>query len=200
MAQRSELLPSIGAIPLRPAAGSDEPPGAPALRDFVDALLEHVANQATQHERARFWDDRIHRRPEDRLATPLDRQPLFLDGPPADVSVLLSRTGMPQHVALAADRFALRLPPAASNADLLVPELVLLPAEPGFHTMLVRRAGPWTVAGDGSLSTVVVPVPEAPAWVTELDLEALACAVHAAGTLPAVVTWLQLMTFVDPAR
>jgi len=46
-----ELIPGLGAFPLRP--GNDA--GEAALRRFVDDVLLHAADQATAEERNRYW-------------------------------------------------------------------------------------------------------------------------------------------------
>src|SRR5207237_3509490 len=49
-----ELIPGLGAFPLRP--GDDS--GRAALRRFIDDVLLHAADQATAEERKRFWTSR----------------------------------------------------------------------------------------------------------------------------------------------
>lgn len=52
--QFQEILPGLGAFPLRPSA-SGQPQGRAAIEHFLDRVFEHVATQTTQHERARYW-------------------------------------------------------------------------------------------------------------------------------------------------
>lgn len=49
-----EILPGLGAFALRPTAHG-EAEGEDTLTGFLRDVLDHVASQATQHERARFW-------------------------------------------------------------------------------------------------------------------------------------------------
>lgn len=49
-----ELLPGLGAFVLRPTEFGNAS-GAPALRRFIDDVLDHVATRLTKHERSRYW-------------------------------------------------------------------------------------------------------------------------------------------------
>ena len=84
--QYHELLPGLGAFPLRPSQGR-RPDGAASVRRFIDQVLDQVALQTSQHERARYWEKKSYgdgRVPESRVeAAP------FLEEPPADAKVLL---------------------------------------------------------------------------------------------------------------
>ena len=51
--EHHEVLPSLGAFVLRPA--EHETLGTSQLEQFLRDVLDHVADQATQHERSRFW-------------------------------------------------------------------------------------------------------------------------------------------------
>lgn len=85
--QYHELLPGVGAFALRPSeAGSPE--GLPALTNFIDDVLTHVASQYTQHERGRYWVSQVHRSdlPYGQVAQNLS----FLTRPPSDSTVLLA--------------------------------------------------------------------------------------------------------------
>ncbi len=108
-----EVLPGLGAFPLRPTDG-DRPEGATDVRRFIDEVLDQVALQTTQHERARFWietsygddgesvvqsngdeadsDGRIPGAPGPRV-----RAAPFLEEPPADAEVLLGYVKSPEH-------------------------------------------------------------------------------------------------------
>ena len=52
-----EILPGLGAIPLRPTSTGDAE-GAARMRDLVSRLLDHVSSQSSRHERVRFWEAR----------------------------------------------------------------------------------------------------------------------------------------------
>jgi hypothetical protein len=84
--QYEEIIPGIGAFPLRPTE-TGEAEGTFLLTRFIDAALDHVALQVSQHERWRYWtketykeEYRVDERPH---AVP------FLSKPPADTLVLL---------------------------------------------------------------------------------------------------------------
>ena len=81
-----EVLPGLGAFPLRPSsvglAASSQ-----ALDQFFGDVLTHVASQVTRDERHRFWTARVHQRDEPVLASSHVAE--FLDDPPADTDVLL---------------------------------------------------------------------------------------------------------------
>jgi predicted component of viral defense system (DUF524 family) len=53
-----ELLPGLGAFPLRPNATDD---GSPALERFLKEVVAHVCNRATQHEQQTYHTYRIHK-------------------------------------------------------------------------------------------------------------------------------------------
>ncbi len=84
--QYNELLPGLGAFPLKPTA-SGEPDGADSVERFLNDVLDHVATQITQHERGRYWRRRVY----ERGTPPAARPPAahFLRRPPADTRVLL---------------------------------------------------------------------------------------------------------------
>ncbi len=81
-----ELLPGLGAFALRPSEeGAAE--GIGALRQFLEDVLDHVASQATQHERERWWVREVHA-DQYWVTAPVPAAP-FLQRPPADTVVLL---------------------------------------------------------------------------------------------------------------
>ncbi len=88
-----EVLPGLGAFPLRPSAGA-EAQGSEAIRDFLDRAFEHVATQTTRHERSRYWQRATRGGPKLDRARPAAP---FLDKPPADTSVLLGYVRSPEH-------------------------------------------------------------------------------------------------------
>ena len=82
MRQHHEVLPGLGAFPFVP--GSDGHASVGAVREFLEELLDHVATQASNRERAAFWTDVAHDGP-----SPQQTDFVPLDRPPADTSVLL---------------------------------------------------------------------------------------------------------------
>jgi hypothetical protein len=90
-----EILPGLGAFALRPTDHGDAD-GILPLEAFIDAVIDHVALQATQDERARFWVREAHAHwgvdPARSHAAP------FLTRPPADTVVLLAPARSPDHL------------------------------------------------------------------------------------------------------
>lgn len=81
-----ELLPGLGAFPLRPSSDG-LPSSSEALDQFLSDVLTHVASQVTRDERHRFWTATVHRPDEPTFTSSLTTD--FLDQPPADTDVLL---------------------------------------------------------------------------------------------------------------
>jgi hypothetical protein len=81
-----EVLPGLGAFPLRPSSDG-LPSSSQALDQFLSDVLTHVASQVTRDERHRFWTATVHRPDQPTLTSSLTTD--FLDEPPADTDVLL---------------------------------------------------------------------------------------------------------------
>ena len=104
-----ELLPGLGAFQLRPAAGGAPAAGTNELSTFLSNVLDHVADTATRHERARYWEQRSYGDPgppqdspggDPPRATP----PGLLPRPPDDTLVLIGYAKSEAHVEWIADR------------------------------------------------------------------------------------------------
>lgn len=82
-----EILPGLGAFPLSPSeTGVAE--GASSVASFLDAACTHLANQATQEERSRYWNRVVF---EQSVSPPRTQQAVpFLERPPADTQVLVT--------------------------------------------------------------------------------------------------------------
>lgn len=78
-----ELLPGLGAFPLRPGLNGIVE-GSDSLKQFLQDVSHHVANQASAMERTQYWVTQYNRRSGRRVA-PAD----FLKRPPADTPVLI---------------------------------------------------------------------------------------------------------------
>lgn len=209
-----EILPGLGAFALRPSAGG-EAEGLAALAAFLDDVLTHVASQASQHERERYWQA-VSWAPGARAGRPVAAVP-FLTRPPADTKVLLGYVKSQAHLDwvtasclynLRADGRHGTIPP---GADELAAEILLLYGPP--------LAAPqfWRVAGGPALLTrtellergypapggefyhglLLAPIPREqwPAAVTAAKVEALGRARLPAGPVgaPVAVTWLDLV-------
>jgi hypothetical protein len=171
-----EVLPGIGAFPLRPCTdGSAQ--GAEALQTFLNDVLDHAANQASAAERAQYWLNEHNRRPGRRVR-PTD----LLKLPPADEQVLLGYVRADQwewvrrqrRYNLRADqrRGAVRL-----QDEFLAARLVVLwTFERGVPIMrgLFERVGPWQVASSEDLMSTGYPGRDGAALY-------LVCEINAAG-------------------
>ncbi|MGX9789750.1 DUF2357 domain-containing protein [Mycobacterium sp. MMS18-G62] len=89
-----EVLPGLGAFPLRPSSDG-LPSSSQALDQFLNDVLKHVASQVTRDERHRFWTATVHRPGEPILESSLTTD--FLEEPPADTDVLLGFVRSVEH-------------------------------------------------------------------------------------------------------
>lgn len=208
-----ETLPGLGAFPLRPDA--DVPHGTAAISTFLTEVLDHVAEQASQHERDRYWRARIYDSPVPKHPS-LPPTP-FLDRPPADTDVLVGYVRGAKHRAWiertrcynvrADDRTgALRLGSRELSARLV---LLYERFEDGYRIVELARAGEWRAVdrqelmatdypeprGRLYLVTTLDPVSDPPSWLSEVTIESLAPGGLARGA-PYAVTWLDLMASV----
>lgn len=89
-----ELLPGLGAFPMRVGPnGEADASTASNLFSFLGRVVDHAANQATQHERSRYWASKVFGYdPMTVEAVP------FLREPPADTLVLLGFVRGPEHL------------------------------------------------------------------------------------------------------
>jgi predicted component of viral defense system (DUF524 family) len=90
-----EVLPGVGAFRLRPVPGGT-PDGRELLASFLRSVLDHVANQISQHERGRYWTDRVYERLEPSSARA--HAVPFLRRPPQDTRVLLGYVRSVEHL------------------------------------------------------------------------------------------------------
>lgn len=85
-----ELLPGLGAFALRPTdTGSAS--GAPAVRNFIGAVLDHVATRLTRHERGRYWLEDAYGEARSGNTSSVQVEP------PMETSVLLGFVKSPEH-------------------------------------------------------------------------------------------------------
>lgn len=89
-----EVLPGLGAFPLRPSS-EGLPSSSQALDQFLNDVLTHVASQVTRDERHRFWTATVNRPGAPTVVSSLTTN--FLDEPPADTDVLLGFVRNPEH-------------------------------------------------------------------------------------------------------
>jgi hypothetical protein len=88
-----EVLPGLGAFAFRPENGV-QPQGAEPVRRFLHDVLHHLATQASQRERARFWHETSYG--PDGATSAWQGAVDFLREPPADTDVLLGYVRAPQ--------------------------------------------------------------------------------------------------------
>lgn len=169
-----EVLPGIGAFPLRPSSdGSAQ--GAEALQTFLNDVLDHAANQASAAERAQYWLNEHNRRPGRRV-----RPTELLKLPPADEQVLLGyvRTDQWEWVRrhrrynLRADqrKGAVRLHDEFLAARLLV----LWTFDGGAPALrgIFEKVGPWQVASSQDLESTGYPIREGAALYLVCEINA----------------------------
>ncbi|MDP2342289.1 MAG: DUF2357 domain-containing protein [Deltaproteobacteria bacterium] len=98
--QHAELLPSLGAFPLRPGKNG-EGEGAQQIRQFLDNVIDQLAEQGSSYERARFWNRKVFAASTG--STRVAPVP-FLDAPAADTLVLIGFLRGPEHSAWVDER------------------------------------------------------------------------------------------------
>ncbi len=201
--QYVELIPGLGAFPLRP--GDDS--GAAALRRFIADVLLHAADQATAEERHRFWRSRIlYEQPSSALERSVD----FLDRPPADTPVLLG--WVPDeglwHWTDLMHRYVVRLARDGHGVSVQAEELsaVLVLLSGGGRAVMTERYGAWTLVDENDLKTLhyprpgdapgllcqILPLEKQPTWLSELpSVEHLAQAKNPGE--PVLTSWARLM-------
>lgn len=201
-----EVLPGLGAFPLRPSTDG-LPSSSQTLDKFLGDVLTHVASQVTRDERHRFWTATV-----DRSSGPILKSSLltnFLDEPPADTDVLLGfiRSSeqrrwieqMSQYNIRAGDRIG---SVEIGGRELGAKVLVLYEKQNGAlrvaHAAKVVR---WRPASAADLTATGYPNPQGdlyfvanidivehlPTWADLIDLEVLVSKV--VNGAPTVVTW-----------
>lgn len=203
-----EILPGIGAFPLRPSSGG-RADGTAALARFIHDVLVHVADQSTARERTQFWS---WQRQEQRGAGVLPAE--GAPRPPADLSVLVGyvREGQDTWVhdnARYNVRAGDRRGAVPLDSDLLDADVVLLwsdrgeGAKPRVRSIWVRK-GPWVLADASELIaagypdrpseyrylvTGLTPIERPDTWA--VDDEALA-SIAAGDKRPTLARWIDL--------
>lgn len=199
-----EVLPGLGAVPLRPDH-ADRDTGR--LEGLVRKLLANVASDATRYRRAAFWHSTAYGGPGDaRPAAPHG----LLQKPPADMLVLLGyvRSLAQWDWVLSKGRYNLRSGSRRGSVDdghvLLDAPLVLLHGHGSslVAPVLARRTSPWRAVdrrqmdqdgypdagGDAYLVADIELVNEPPSWISDLDVGPLVDR-----GAPRTVTWLDLV-------
>jgi hypothetical protein len=214
--EHGEVLPGLGAFPLRPSADGGAS-GRLALRQHLADVVDHFASQITQHERSRYWRDAVFSLDPPALAA-VAAAP-FLERPPADVDVLLGFVRSSQHwewiqrngvynVRAGDRRGAVQF-----GGRELAAEMVLLYAVSGrtHRTLgLFRRRRPWRVLTRADLEALRYPRPggehyfcaelesvDAPQWLDVLPDRLLPAARPRPYGAPRVVSWQEIVESVS---
>jgi predicted component of viral defense system (DUF524 family) len=180
-AEYHELLPGLGAFPLRPKSdgGVD---GAEELEKFVSLVLAHVANQASATERTQYWTAVANRRSAQRIR-PVD----FLAAPPADTQALVGYVRGRQLDWVRREKlYNLRADNrrgavAASDEMLRSPIVVLWTGAPKENPSICgvfERVGPWQVATADELGATGYHVDNPDALYLVSAIEPLGAAVE----------------------
>jgi len=205
-----EVLPGLGAFPLRP--GSDGlPSSSQALDQFLSDVFTHVASQVTRDERHRYWNATVHRPGEPALTSSLTTD--FLDEPPADTDVLLGfvRSSEQRRWVERVSQYNIRAGDRAGAVEIggreLGAKLLLLYENRNSALRVVRAATVvrWRPATASDLLATGYPNPRGdiyfvadldfvehlPTWADSIDLELLTTNVRRGA--PLVVTWLDVV-------
>lgn len=204
-----ELLPGLGAFPLRPRLNGVVE-GSDSLKQFLHDVSHHVANQASAMERTQYWVTQHNRRSGRRVA-PAD----FLKRPPADTSVLIGFADVDQ-VDWIVDRrrFSIRADPrqgATTIDDLMISsQIIVICLNQAIDTAptifgIFERTGPWQVAAaqdmyrsgypvrDPTARYFIAPINPLPAIVESvISPSAVARLCGRPPTGPVATTWEEL--------
>lgn len=203
--EATELLPALGAFPLRPDRAEED---AARLEQFVRRVLVHVADAATRHGRARYWEQTAYEGPASDTPSPTFD---FLDRPPADTPVLCGYVRSAEQWRWIEDRgrYNLRTGDRRGAVALEGPELeahlVMLYGAGAEGGRLFKRSGPWMAFTSQELAAIGYPQPREPGylvtqltplrvqptWLSQVQPERLRPAQHLHGS-PFVVSWLSL--------
>ncbi len=93
MSRYREILPGLGAFPLRPDPHG-VPRGSADIRAFLTETLDLLAEQTSRQERHRYWKRRIYAN-EERPQGPTDN---WASSPPADLRVTLGYVRSQEHL------------------------------------------------------------------------------------------------------
>ena len=163
----AEVLPGLGAFVLRPGSHG-EAQGRAELKVFLEAVLMHAAERASQHERDRYWRARVYAdsRPVDGKSS---RMP-DLTAPPRDTLVLCGYLRNERHeswvrrVGIYNVRAGDRRGALGPDASELRAEWLLLYRDDGSRSLWTRD-GSWFVQTREQLIALGYPNPRGPVYL-----------------------------------
>ena len=207
-----EIVPGIGAFPFRVGLdGNADSASALQVRVFLDGVITHAANQASNYERQRYWTERSYER-----VAPAVRARTFLLHPPADTIVLLGYVRDAKHLEWISKnrlynlRGDDRTGSVGRDASLLSAEIIALYGPTLREALLFRREGPAELFTKEAMTQLGYPSPRGLVYcclrLVSLDLGDHPISVervrdacerampHAATGYPVVTTWADLGT------
>lgn len=206
----NEVLPGLGAFPLRPSS-EGLPSSSEALDHFLGDVLTHIASQVTRDERHRFWTATVQRLSDRTLKSTLTTD--FLDEPPADTDVLLGFVRSFEHLRWIEQlrQYNIRAGDRHGAVEIGGRELgakLLLLYENRNGSLRVARAAKvtrWRPATAADLMATGYPNPRGdiyfvadlefverlPPWADSIDMVALTADVRSGA--PVVVTWSDII-------
>lgn len=202
----NEMLPGLGAFPLRPSSDGLAS-SSQALDQFLSDVLMHAASQVTRDERQRFWTATVNRKGEPTLVSSLTTD--FLDEPPADTDVLLGFVRNVEHRLWIEQKgqYNIRAGDRAGAVEMggreLGAKLILLyeNRNDALHVARAAKVMRWRPATAADLISTGYPDPRGPlyfvadlefvehlpTWTDSIDLALLTANVR--NGAPHVVTW-----------
>jgi hypothetical protein len=163
----AEVLPGLGAFVLRPGSFG-EALGRPELKVFLDAVLMHAAERASQHERERYWRARVYAAP--RAVDGKSSQLPDMTAPPRDTLVLCGYLRNDRHerwvrrVGTYNVRAGDRRGALGPDASELRAEWLLLYRDNGLRSLWIRD-GSWFVQTRQQLIELGYPNPGGPVYL-----------------------------------
>jgi PD-(D/E)XK nuclease superfamily len=205
----AEVLPGLGAFVLRPGS-SGEAHGRAELKVFLEAVLMHAAERASQHERDRYWRARVYAAP--RAADGKSSLLPDLTAPPRDTVLLCGFLKSERHerwvrrVGTYNLRAGDRRGALAPDASELQAEWLLLYRDNGSRSLWTRD-GSWFVqtreqlidsgypnpGGRVYLCAPVLEYVDAPSWLYDIRVDDLAPARGRPRGAPFAMSWGELL-------
>jgi hypothetical protein len=205
----AEVLPGLGAFVLRPKS-SGEALGRAELKVFLEAVLMHAAERASQHERDRYWRARVYATP--RVVEGKSYRLPDLIAPPRDTLVLCGYLRNERHemwvrrLATYNVRAGDRRGALGPDASELRAEWLLLYRNNGSRSLWIRD-GSWFVQtrqqlielgypnprGSVYLCAPVVERVDVPSWLKDVRVEQLAPFTGRPKGAPVAISWGELI-------